>query len=52
MAEYTDTSLSLGVLAVAGSALVLRLVSLPLLPRAQQAGPEPAAPTARPSSSS
>ncbi|MGW6614719.1 serine/threonine-protein kinase [Streptomyces erythrochromogenes] len=43
MAEYADTSLSLGVLAVAGSALMLRLVSLPLLLRAQQAVRERAA---------
>ncbi|MFH9795233.1 hypothetical protein [Streptomyces virginiae] len=44
MAEYADTALSLGVLAVAGSALLVRLVSLPLLRRAR--------PTGRPSSSS
>ncbi|THA86713.1 serine/threonine-protein kinase [Streptomyces sp. A0592] len=43
MAEYADTSLSLGVLIVAGSALALRLVSLPLLLRAQRAVRERAA---------
>ncbi|MFD9103525.1 serine/threonine-protein kinase [Streptomyces virginiae] len=43
MAEYADTALSLGVLAVAGSALLVRLVSLPLLLAAQQAVRERAA---------
>ncbi|WP_053633971.1 MULTISPECIES: serine/threonine-protein kinase [unclassified Streptomyces] len=43
MAEYADTALSLGVLAVAGSALLVRLVSLPLLLGAQQAVRERAA---------
>lgn len=37
MAEMVDTSLSVGVLAVAGPALVVRLLSLPLLLRAQDA---------------
>ncbi|WP_052714634.1 MULTISPECIES: serine/threonine-protein kinase [unclassified Streptomyces] len=43
MAEYADTALSLGVLAVAGSALLVRLASLPLLLGAQQAVRERAA---------
>ncbi|MFG2988114.1 serine/threonine-protein kinase [Streptomyces sp. NPDC048257] len=37
MAEFVDTSLSLGVLAVAGPALAVRLLSLPVLRGAQQA---------------